>query len=1181
MRFVTYLVLTLLTVAQLMAQVTQEWVNRYNGPGNGADNASSMAVDHSGNVYVTGTSVGSGSGYDYATVKYNTDGAEQWVARYRGPADTADWAHSIAVDGSGNVYVTGTGMGIVTGWDYVTIKYNSSGGEEWVARYNSSGNYADYASAIAVDGSGNVYVTGYSKSGSGGTSSADYTTIKYSSAGAEEWVALYDGPGHGNDWAKSITVDNSGNVYVTGYSDGGITTLFDIATVKYNSAGTQQWAKRYNGPGNGFDCGFAIAVDRSGSVYVAGIITVSVNNTDYTTIKYNSIGTQQWIKTYNGPGNSGDAAYSIALDSASIQSVYVTGYSTGSGTNADYTTIKYYSTGVQAWVSRYNGPANNGDLAYSITVDGSNNVYVTGSSWASGTNEDYATVKYSAAGVQQWVIRYNGPENENDRACSIGLDDSANVYVTGTAGIIGTSSDYATIKYTKGGYVYQPSSYEKWISGETNTIKWSDYGWSSVNIKCILDYQTPLENEFLIERGIPVSTPEYIWKIPDTILSYQSKIIVENAADTTKTLESGVFRLKPYVLTKVNSDSTYRSYKKNEDAWGFQNWVGDVWPITCWTQFNYQGIDPFTHWFYPQDHGDSTFANIPSYIHPDWVSWVNTFSVSACYFDTTNRIYEPSAILKWRSRAENWKGSCFGIAASNALAFGFKQPFMNKYPNFPVFANPSSVFSDDNVVKVVNEIFTYQFGNPRWSNALAKYGVMKPTSTLHELKQMLGEDNSRLKTLSIFNNGPGGGGHNILAYGLTQDSVQKNIYYTEVYDNSKPYSINPIIIDTSLNGGNGYWYYDEMPDWGGNQNIFLENPAEDYLGGTTFPKAGHYKPSVTQATNILEICNSSESSIQISDDLGNVTGYFNDTVFYEIPGSFPEIALNGSKTPPYGYDLSINPYSVVMNNFISDTVETYFFTDEESFTYERTGALQSQTDRLFYGDGLSVSNPDSQTKSIKLLNIKNDFGPREKVFILRSIDLAQNDSVRIVNSSAVRFELISYGSAKNYNVELYLASKTEYVRFIYNNISLSENTTHIFVADWNNLATAMLKVLVDNGNDETIDTTLYLQNQITGVGHDQGSLLIPDSYNLAQNYPNPFNPVTVISYQLPVNSQVTLKVFDVATLVNENKNSGSYEIEFNGSKLPSGMYFYRLYAHPADAKQTRDFVQTKKLLLLR
>ncbi len=875
--------------------------------------------------------------------------------------------------------------------------------------------------------------------------------------------------------------------------------------------------------------------------------------------------------------------------------VYVTGWSHGSGTNTDYATIKYSATGVQQWVARYNGPGNNGDDAASLAVDSSGNVYVTGGSIGSGTSIDYATIKYSTTGGQQWVIRYNGPENGIDRAASIALDDSGNVYVTGSsADNLANYGDYATIKYTKGGYVYQPSAYEKWISGETNTIKWSDYGWSSVNIKCILNYQTPLENEFLIERGIPISTPEYIWKIPDTILSYQSKIIVENAADTTQTMESGVFRLKPYVLTKVNNDSTYRPYKKNEDAWGFQNMPGDVWPMTWWTQFNYQGIDPFTGISYPQIQVDSAFAKSRSHYHPDWISWVNTFTVDACYYDTTHGIYKPTAVLKWYAVSDRWQGSCFGIAASNALAFGFKQPFMNKYPNFPVFANPSSVFSDDNVVKVVNEIFTYQFGNPRASNAIAKYGVIKPTSTLHELKQMLGEDNSRLKTLSIFDNSDGVGGHNILAYGLTQDSIQRNLYYVHVYDNAYPYSSNPIVIDTTVDGGNGWWSSDDWDNWGGLQNIFLENLAADYLGGTTFPKAGHYKPSLTQATNILEICNSSNSSIRISDGLGNVTGYFNDTVSHGIPGSFPKIVLNGSKTPPYGYDLSINPYSVVMNNFTSDTVETYFFTDEESFTYERTGALQAQTDRLFYGDGLSVSNPDSQTKSIKLLNIKNAFGSREKVFILQSIDLAQNDSVRIVNSSPASFELISYGSAKNYNVELYVVSKTKYERFIGSNISLPENTAHIFVADWNNLATTMLKVLVDTGYDEEIDDTLYLQNQLTGVGDDHGSLLTPDSYNLAQNYPNPFNPVTVIRYQLPVNSHVTLKVFDVlgrevTTLVNENKESGSYEVKFDGSKLPSGVYFYRLYAHPTDNKQTgdpstssgRSFVQTKKLLLLK
>jgi hypothetical protein len=89
---------------------------------------------------------------------------------------------------------------------------------------------------------------------------------------------------------------------------------------------------------------------------------------------------------------------------------------------------------------------------------------------------------------------------------------------------------------------------------------------------------------------------------------------------------------------------------------------------------------------------------------------------------------------------------------------------------------------------------------------------------------------------------------------------------------------------------------------------------------------------------------------------------------------------------------------------------------------------------------------------------------------------------------------------------------------------------------------------------------------------------IPSWYGLSQNYPNPFNPSTTIDYQLPTQSHVTLKVFDVlgrevATLVNENKNSGNYEVDFDGSKLPSGVYFYRLSAG--------SFIEIKKLLLLK
>src|SRR5215471_11864065 len=135
--------------------VQQEWVAVYNG-GYGSDIASAVAVDGSGNVYVTGFSVGPGSCNlvcnDYATIKYDASGKQQWVARYNGPANDDDHATAIAVDASGNVYVTGSSIG--TAWpdyDYATVKYDSSGQEQWVARYNGPGNDFDLANAIAVD----------------------------------------------------------------------------------------------------------------------------------------------------------------------------------------------------------------------------------------------------------------------------------------------------------------------------------------------------------------------------------------------------------------------------------------------------------------------------------------------------------------------------------------------------------------------------------------------------------------------------------------------------------------------------------------------------------------------------------------------------------------------------------------------------------------------------------------------------------------------------------------------------------------------------------------------------------------------------------------------------------------------------------------------------------------------
>jgi len=210
----------------------------------------------------------------------------------------------------------------------------------WVRRYNGPGNSEDRASAIAVDGSGNVYVTGYSL-GLGTYVNYDYATIKYYPSGDTAWVRRYNGPGNdtGPDSALAIAVDNSGNVYVTGYSfaDGGCS----YATIKYDSLGNQIWVKRYHGPGPGDDGATAIALDGSGNVYVAGNSAQSsggVYTTDYAIIKYDSNGNQLWVERYNGPGNGNDRTYAIAVDNAGV--VYVTGFSTGTGTDYDYATLK-------------------------------------------------------------------------------------------------------------------------------------------------------------------------------------------------------------------------------------------------------------------------------------------------------------------------------------------------------------------------------------------------------------------------------------------------------------------------------------------------------------------------------------------------------------------------------------------------------------------------------------------------------------------------------------------------------------------------------------------------------------------------------------------------------------------------------------------------------------------------
>ena len=420
----------------------QIWVARYDGPANGWDGGKAIVVDSAGNVYVAGASTGVGSLYDYATIQYNSSGIEQWVARYNGPGNASDEANAIAINNLGNVYVTGHSEGSGTGSDYATIKYDSLGVEQWVVRYNGPGNIGDGAGAIVIDDLGNVYVTGFSV-GSG--TESDYATIKYDSLGVEQWVARYNSPDSSYDRAIAIAIDNLGNIFVTGTSLRSDTDN-DYVTIKYNASGVEQWVARYDGTGNYRDGAQAMVIDNVSNVYVTGHSIGSGTDDDFATVKYNASGIEQWVARYNGPGNALDNARAIAVDNSG--NVYVAGFSDGSGTEFDYAIVKYDSLGVEQWVARYDGPANFYDEPRAMVIDNAGNSYITGYSIDVATTEDYATVKYNASGIEQWVARYDGPVNLCDDATAITVDNSGYVYVTGWSRGLTIGFDFATIKYS-------------------------------------------------------------------------------------------------------------------------------------------------------------------------------------------------------------------------------------------------------------------------------------------------------------------------------------------------------------------------------------------------------------------------------------------------------------------------------------------------------------------------------------------------------------------------------------------------------------------------------------------------------------------------------------------------------------------------------------------------------------
>ena len=298
-----------------------------------------------------------------------------------------------------------------------------------------------------------MFVTGTS---AGATTVSDYATVAYDAAtGTRLWARRYHGPGHSFNSAVSLAVSpGGGTVFVTGFSTGAGANTHDYATVAYKAAtGARLWVRRYNGPANSTDAAASVAVSPTGrTVFVTGTSAGATTDSDYATVAYDAAtGTRLWAERYNGPGNSTDFAASVAV-SRGGRTVFVTGQSTGVASSTDYATVAYSAaTGAQLWARRYNGPANGRDTAVSVAVSpAGGRLFVTGTSEIAINDSEYATVAYSAAtGAWLWTRLYHGP-GDGSAAFSVAVSPArGTVFVTGfSAGAEGDVADYATIAYS-------------------------------------------------------------------------------------------------------------------------------------------------------------------------------------------------------------------------------------------------------------------------------------------------------------------------------------------------------------------------------------------------------------------------------------------------------------------------------------------------------------------------------------------------------------------------------------------------------------------------------------------------------------------------------------------------------------------------------------------------------------
>jgi hypothetical protein len=265
------------------------WVRKYHPPSCREVSRFACALDDSLNIIFTGirTHYYFSSSYDSVlVVKYSSNGVLRWESTYSSGLTNANWGEYITADQNGGLYIGG-GTTYSGYSDFLTLKYDRNGARQWVSIYYPPGSGDNNLRGIALDRINNaLFVTGGAVANGTGVAA----TIKYNSlTGDTIWVRIDTGNyNRGN--SRDIVLDSTGNIYIAGETYNFPSYVpYGILTVKYSSVGNQIWRMSYNGSFNGMDIGRALRLDVSNNIYVLGTSQSSAQVYDYVVIKYNQI----------------------------------------------------------------------------------------------------------------------------------------------------------------------------------------------------------------------------------------------------------------------------------------------------------------------------------------------------------------------------------------------------------------------------------------------------------------------------------------------------------------------------------------------------------------------------------------------------------------------------------------------------------------------------------------------------------------------------------------------------------------------------------------------------------------------------------------------------------------------------------------------------------------------------